>query len=445
MKSKQLPIIERHILLNQIGKGGNGIVYEATDKDSQTVVVKILSNPKGYNLGRFKNEISALSKLSDVRGVMPILDYNLDGDIKWYSMPLAIPSKEFLSDKSYYGIIEFYSEIANTLRELHLKEIYHRDIKPDNLLVLDGIPVIADFGLVQLPDAEHLTKHGDKLGPAFFIAPEMIGNPDTADSGKADVYSFAKSLWVALTDQNFPIIGEHDLTYKPILVSSYINDSRLLQIDSLISLATKLDPEKRINIGQVADNLQEWLKPQASMSKEYKTSDILKSLAITATTEKEEHDRWDKYHNEGNEVFGQLYSQLQSFFTSLKTDMGDNGQVGGFQKVSDLISSKRESSYDSIKKTVAGGGYSFIIYEPVLIEFYCGIGMEIFKNGEINWGAGYIIIIDKKEQVLWSDNAIVALHTPEQVNLNSTLYNGLLDNFDSSMKKLEEIIKESKD
>jgi serine/threonine protein kinase len=67
-------------------------------------------------------------------------------------------------------------KFLETLVNLHDSDISHRDIKPDNLYLLDGNWVLADFGIASFPGKEAITEAGRKLGPMFYIAPEMLNS-----------------------------------------------------------------------------------------------------------------------------------------------------------------------------------------------------------------------------------------------------------------------------
>ena len=98
--------------------------------------------------------------------------------------------------------------VANTVAGLHAIRAFHRDIKPENILVINGLPFLSDFGLVDFPDKVAVTGSDEFLGPLFYLAPEMMANATVVDFGKADVYSLAKSLWVVVTGQKYPLPGE---------------------------------------------------------------------------------------------------------------------------------------------------------------------------------------------------------------------------------------------
>jgi serine/threonine protein kinase len=135
--------------------------------------------------------------------------------------------------------------IAKTLAALHDRSISHRDIKPDNLYFLKKAWLVADFGIASFPGKKAMTENGRKLGPVYFIAPEMLNSPKTADGRPADVYSLAKTLWVLLSGQTFPPPGEQRVSVEGLRISSYIALPKSDLLDDLIDACTRHDPSER--------------------------------------------------------------------------------------------------------------------------------------------------------------------------------------------------------
>ncbi len=120
--------------------------------------------------------------------------------------------------------------------------------------------MVGDFGLVDFPGKESLTGHHKKLGPMFYLAPEMLNEPHSSDGRPADVYSFAKSLWVLATGQNYPIPGEHRDSVYQTRLSAYVGHRRSRDLDRLIAQCTRHDARQRPAMATVAADLRLWSK-----------------------------------------------------------------------------------------------------------------------------------------------------------------------------------------
>jgi serine/threonine protein kinase len=182
-------------LLEPLGQGGNAEVWKAKHPDGRAVALKILKVEKSKSepYKRFTAEVEFLRSFGEQPGVLPIIDASLPKQLSrqnsaWLAMPIATPIRDALGESPELPtIVEAIATIAETLALLAEKEVSHRDVKPDNLYSLNGQWAIGDFGLVDYPDKEAITVNGRKLGPLYFMAPEMLINPKDAIGYPADV------------------------------------------------------------------------------------------------------------------------------------------------------------------------------------------------------------------------------------------------------------------
>lgn len=246
-------------VISNLGAGGNGEVWIAQNSGGNKAAIKILKKLKQIAYSRFVDECKVIRENQDIKGVMPIFDFYLPGEIgkelPWYVMPIAVPISEQLIDKNAEEILIAIIEIGDTLSELHKKNITHRDIKPPNLFWFDDRYCIGDFGLVDYPEKKDLTPKGGEVGPKWTMAPEMRRDPDKADGKCADVYSLAKTLWILLTNEKKGFEGQ----YKP---DHFIGIGKFQQtifpnpFDDLIRDCTENDPLKRPSIMEVVERLK---------------------------------------------------------------------------------------------------------------------------------------------------------------------------------------------
>lgn len=254
------------------GKGGNSTVWEAQHGSGNQGAIKFLhehlvtGNPK--KLQRFRDEINFLRQHTDDPGVLTLLDSHSPpqpsvADRPWLVTPLAIPaSKQFAGGARPLGeVVGFLQVIAATLARLHAKGVYHRDIKPDNLFLLDGMPVVGDFGLVDMPGKTPVTEPAEPMGPRYYIAPEMLSDAADIPAGPADVYSLAKTLWVLASGQRFPPPGHQNRTVAALTLGAYVGDPRGRLLDTLLDRCTHQLPQDRPAMSEVVVELAAWLNP----------------------------------------------------------------------------------------------------------------------------------------------------------------------------------------
>ncbi len=230
-------VIDEWILQKQLGSGGNAEVWRAQREDV-TGALKILKRQGREAYSRFADEIRLHQQIDGRTGILPMLDFSLpqtpsDVNPPWLAMPEATSMRVAIErDYSLENVVEAIQAIARTLVDLHERKIFHRDIKPENLFRHDEDWVIADFGIADFPGHEDLTRDGRKLGPMFYLAPEMLQAPETAQGGPADVYSLTKTLWVVATGQNYPPQGEQRTDVLGLTLSHYVGHhrARLLEL-----------------------------------------------------------------------------------------------------------------------------------------------------------------------------------------------------------------------
>ena len=259
-------VIGRWKLVKLLGQGGNAEVWCVTDGESE-VALKVLKQRRTDSepYQRFRQEISALKQIGSHRCIMPLLDEDLpkapsNTQQAWLAMPIGEPLAESLSDSRLRDVVAAVLEIADTLASLHEQlQIHHRDIKPSNLYLLDGHPVISDFGLVDLPDADELTIADRPLGPRYFLAYEMVVDAANADPAPADVFSLAKTLWVLCVDQRWPPQGEQHASSDAYSIGNFRPHPLARQLDELIERCTRHDPLARPSMVQLSDDLRAWL------------------------------------------------------------------------------------------------------------------------------------------------------------------------------------------
>jgi len=243
-----------NVLEYRFEKGGNSEVWSARSGDQGTVV-KILRRDEANRIRRFLDEIAFHDRYKD-DGVLPLLESDSEGTIKWFSMPPAKKVRDALAkDWSPQRVTETVGVYAETLARLAAQGVSHRDLKPENLFVLNDRPVIGDFGLVDFPEKDEITDASELMGPLHYHAPETLTDPLGADGKAADVWSLGKTLWVLLTGQTFPLPGEHRRGV-PYDLGDWVNHPHAAALDDLIIHCTRFAPTNRPPMQNVAEALK---------------------------------------------------------------------------------------------------------------------------------------------------------------------------------------------
>jgi hypothetical protein len=249
-------------LVSKLGSGGNGQVWLATRSDGATAALKVLARVGGDRWQRFSDEVEVMRQLGDEPGVLPLIDAHIPAAGSrakaWLATPRATPAAEALADASLAEVVDAAREYAGTLARLATRGIHHRDIKPDNLFALDGAWVLGDFGLAAYPGKEPLTTNARKLGPLYFIAPEMLRVPDSADAERADVYSLAKTLWVLAAGQRYPPEGQIRVDAAAYDLSQWVSGDGVLALGLILEQATSIRPDDRFTLAEFAEQLERW-------------------------------------------------------------------------------------------------------------------------------------------------------------------------------------------
>ncbi|MDY0870904.1 serine/threonine protein kinase [Dongia rigui] len=268
MKIVEGQIVGLWSVAEQIGKGGNGTVWKVKDASGRIGAMKTLhpwiSQRKEACL-RFYDEAKTMLECQDILGVLPLLDSNFSSPADrngWLVSALATPlDRADEKPSNLTQTVQLCLQLATTLCQMHDRGYSHRDIKPANILWFKDRWFIGDFGLADFENKQSSTKAGEKLGPAHYIAPEMLNDSLNANGKSADVYSLGKLLWRLATGQKYPLPGTHTRDTPALTISAYLAGAPSLGIDGLLESMTLLTPSARPTMHQVRDALALWLEP----------------------------------------------------------------------------------------------------------------------------------------------------------------------------------------
>ncbi|MFH8717744.1 protein kinase domain-containing protein [Streptomyces zaomyceticus] len=220
--------------------------------------------PKSARGTRFHDEATMMRRLTQegVTGVLPVLDIDVGSQPAWYVMPRAcLLQSVFTETTTLQEIVGHIHALTKTLTELAARKYYHRDIKPDNLFWYDGQPVLADFGIAYFGQA-NVTVEGEKLGPLWFMAPEMRSMTQQEQGRMADVYSLAQTLSAFIHPLGeLPLPGTFRAGATDYdLHKGWKGDAAVLDgLAHVLEAATRNDPSERLSIAGLEEELRLWL------------------------------------------------------------------------------------------------------------------------------------------------------------------------------------------
>ena len=262
-------------LLEEMGRGGQGIVYRARQKSlNRTVALKIVGLGQWAtqrHLKRFHLEAEAAASL-DHPCIVPIYEIGERDGSCYFSMKLI--EGEPLDKVSESGrtsprqAAEIIARLARTLHYAHERGVLHRDIKPGNILIdRKGDPHLTDFGLARVVETEStVTRTTEALGTPSYMAPEQAKGNNTRVTSATDVYGLGAVLYHLLTGHP-PFAG--GTTYETIrlVLESEPRHPRLWNAKTDRDLATiclkclEKDPQRRYSTAlALAEDLDRWLK-----------------------------------------------------------------------------------------------------------------------------------------------------------------------------------------
>src|SRR6266511_2735067 len=271
--------IGNYQVLEEIGRGGMGVIYRARQRHSRRIVAlkRILSYhaDSQETLARFRREAQAAASL-DHPNILPIYEVSeCDDGLPFFSMKFAgggslLDAAPALRSEPRRAVA-LMAKVARAVQYAHGQGILHRDLKPGNVL-LDGRgePLVSDFGLAKCLDpTSNLTRTLTAFGAPDYVAPEQV-DPAGAGSGKlgptSDVYSLGAILFDLLTGRP-PFLGEHAL--KVIQQASEKPPPKLRtlvpgldrDLETICSKCLEREPGARYrSAGALAEDLERWLE-----------------------------------------------------------------------------------------------------------------------------------------------------------------------------------------
>jgi serine/threonine protein kinase len=271
-------------LLEEVGRGGQGVVFRARQKSlNRTVALKVISLGQWASkahLKRFRLEAEAAARLEHP-GIVPIHEVGERDGSCYFSMKFIeggqLDEVVRRAPMSIRQAAELIAKVARTVHYAHEHGILHRDIKPGNVLLdQKGEPHLTDFGLARLVETEStMTRTLEVLGTPSYMAPEQAVGNNAAVSSVTDVYGLGAVFYQLLTGQP-PFAGGATYETIKLLLDAEPRHPRLLnpKIDRDLSTiclkCLEKDPKRRYSSALAfAEDLERWLKHEPNSGTTY--------------------------------------------------------------------------------------------------------------------------------------------------------------------------------
>ena len=266
--------VEGYEILEEIGRGGMGIVYKAHQLSPDRIVALKMIRAGRFatsaDVRRFAIEIDAIAKLEHEH-IVPIYEIGSHHGEHFFTMQFIEGTRfdEYLSSNDFdrQDALEILVQVCDAVAFCHDRGIIHRDLKPSNVLLDErGSPKLTDFGLAKhLENESNLTRSGELMGTPGYMAPEQA-SPSAEDiiDAHADVYSLGAILYKILVGkppidvEDVPMLGAIERVCTSEIIAPKLIDRWIPRdLDTICMKCLDSQPQKRYaNAGELASELR---------------------------------------------------------------------------------------------------------------------------------------------------------------------------------------------
>ncbi|MGI5287319.1 protein kinase domain-containing protein [Nonomuraea polychroma] len=245
-------------LLRRLGEGGMGVVHLAVDPQGRQVAVKVLrAEVAGDEVARrrLSREVETMRRVRS-KYIAEVVDADVTGH-RPYIVTRFVPGRpldEIVKDDGPLdlpALTRVAHGVASALAAVHSVGVIHRDLKPGNVMILDGDPVLIDFGIAQAVDATRLTQTGMFIGTPGYLAPEIIEGQEAGP--EVDIHAWAGTLLFAATGQPPFGKGTLEMIFYNITAGKAEVSAAPATLQPLLKAAFQRSPGKRPKAAELAE------------------------------------------------------------------------------------------------------------------------------------------------------------------------------------------------
>ncbi|MGH8824551.1 MAG: protein kinase domain-containing protein [Jiangellaceae bacterium] len=247
-----------YLLVERLGEGGMGVVHLAVSPTGELVAVKAL---RPWLVGgqdgrsRFGREVATLRRVRGAR-VAEVVDADVEGDppyvvtryVRGASLDRVVADHGPLQAEALTNLA---LGLAESLASVHAAGVVHRDVKPGNVMLTDGGPVLIDFGLARAVDETRLTATGIVIGTPGYLAPETIDGRETAPA--TDVHGWGATVAFAATGRPPFGTGPDAAVLDRIRRGQHDLEGIDPDLAALLHRALAVEPERRPSVAEIRE------------------------------------------------------------------------------------------------------------------------------------------------------------------------------------------------
>lgn len=215
--------IGHYTIRRRIGQGGMGVVYQAEDpRTNQFVAVKVLKpEVAGDEIARARlaREVETMRRVQSPN-VAEVIEADTQAELPWV-VTEYIPGPTLDATVTDHGplrgraLTRFVSGMARAIKDIHAVDVIHRDLKPGNVIISNGEPIVIDFGIAHAVDGAKLTQTGTFVGTPSYLSPEVIEGTDLGSA--TDVHAWGGTVAFASTGRPPYGAGSFEVIFFRIL------------------------------------------------------------------------------------------------------------------------------------------------------------------------------------------------------------------------------------